>query len=109
MLSLAHEPMDVGTLAQRLSLDASSISHHLHGLRKADLVTSVRDKRRRVYYLGKHANVCVSGTVVELVLTSPEGVQIGMTISSNLSTARQPTHSSSCLEQACSNKVSLNQ
>ncbi|QKK07550.1 MAG: winged helix-turn-helix transcriptional regulator [Planctomycetota bacterium] len=74
LVSIASNPASVGTLAKRLGLECSLLSHHLRPLRDAGFVTATQEGHRRVYRLGP--SVCahtITEATVELTLCGHRG------------------------------------
>lgn len=72
LVSLAHSPKDVTTLANDRDVAIDTISHHLRRLRGAQLVVFDRVGARKVYRLGPRVLCTVRDNVVHLVVDTPE-------------------------------------
>lgn len=80
LCALAAGGMDISTLAERMRLDRTLISHHAALLRRAGLIDCVRQGTRRVCRLGR-AVACLSrdgGLVFDL--TADSGAVLKLTI-----------------------------
>ena len=72
LVSLAHSPKDVSTLASERQVAIDTISHHLQLLRGAHLVVFDKIGTRKTYRLGPRVRCTVRSNVLHLVIDTPD-------------------------------------
>ncbi len=98
LVSLAHSPKDVTTLANEREVAIDTISHHLRRLRGAQLVVFDRIGARKVYRLGPRVTTTVRNNVLHLVVDTPDHHELELRFPCNSriewyrTSAFEPTH-----------------
>jgi len=80
---IGENELDVSTLAARLELDTSLVSHHLRRLHSLELVEFRVHSRRHIYRLTSKVRVhrSVNGTVIQLVSHGDVEIRLVPTLS----------------------------